>query len=136
MPHLFHRWSGIEHIRAYAGGIKWSGDALFHLVPNKSATAAIPPITTLNAADFLAQGKQVCQTIVDATTCGNVSRFFNHCCDPTLSVFVVSICQDWDDGHFTAHPVVCSSARQLHRQNDYLCKPFYVLLRAHELATA
>ncbi|CAN0381120.1 unnamed protein product, partial [Ectocarpus sp. 13 AM-2016] len=30
------------------------------------------------------------QTIVDATTCGNVSRFFNHSCEPTLSVFVVS----------------------------------------------
>lgn len=36
------------------------------------------------------QGKQVWHTIVDATTCGNVSRFFNHSCEPTLSVFVVS----------------------------------------------
>ncbi|CAN0528765.1 unnamed protein product, partial [Scytosiphon promiscuus] len=37
-----------------------------------------------------AQGKIVWQTIVDATTSGNVSRFFNHSCEPTLSVFVVS----------------------------------------------
>ncbi|CAN0380289.1 unnamed protein product, partial [Ectocarpus sp. 13 AM-2016] len=43
----------------------------------------------LTTQEFFQGGKQVFQTIVDATTCGNVSRFFNHSCEPTLSVFVV-----------------------------------------------
>eukprot|EP00903_Cladosiphon_okamuranus_P008131 g7831.t1 len=43
----------------------------------------------LTTQEFFQGGKQMCQTIVDATTCGNESRFFNHCCDPNLSVFVI-----------------------------------------------
>ncbi|CAN0462848.1 unnamed protein product, partial [Ectocarpus sp. 8 AP-2014] len=43
----------------------------------------------LTTQEFFQGGKQVFQTIVDATTCGNVSRFFNHSCEPTLSVFVI-----------------------------------------------
>eukprot|EP00752_Nemacystus_decipiens_P011063 g9829.t1 len=43
----------------------------------------------LTTQEFFQGGKQVCQTIVDATTSGNESRFFNHCCDPNLSVFVI-----------------------------------------------
>lgn len=46
--------------------------------------------TSIRLRETFEQGKQVCQTIVDATTSGNESRFFNHSCDPNLSVFVVS----------------------------------------------
>ncbi|CAN0198828.1 unnamed protein product, partial [Hapterophycus canaliculatus] len=43
----------------------------------------------LTTQEFFQGGTHVCQTIVDATTSGNVSRFFNHSCEPTLSVFVI-----------------------------------------------
>ncbi|CAM9159476.1 unnamed protein product [Scytosiphon promiscuus] len=43
----------------------------------------------LTTQEFFQGGQQVCQTIVDATAAGNVSRFFNHSCEPTLSVFVI-----------------------------------------------
>lgn len=60
--------------------------------PFLRTTVATP--TFFQSHETFVQGKQVCQTIVDATTSGNESRFFNHCCDPNLSVFVVSACRE------------------------------------------
>lgn len=59
--------------------------------PQMASYLLVPfPTSPLCGRPNIAQGKIVWQTIVDATTSGNVSRFFNHSCEPTLSVFVVS----------------------------------------------
>ncbi len=99
IPHLCLCSSGLEH-RVSAGFMKWS-EVVFRrcgcFVSSRCRQKVICCCSAhcdVGCADLSAQGKQVYQTIVDATTSGNISRFFNHCCDPTLSVFVVSKGQD------------------------------------------